>query len=196
MTLSRTLEQRAIIAQADAIKRGERQAAGKIRKAEKRERDRALVDSDAPNKRDPRQRDAGFLSWLHQDLPCIGCLIEGPGPVGFATIEAAHQKVAIAAKGWAKGGLGPRVHDVRCVPLCAWHHRLAANSCDTGGQRKFWDRLGIGDDVADFCRDLFDAYRQGQPGRPVVMAYAAAGRARLASEAAPTKKAARSALEN
>lgn len=122
--------------------------------------------------RDPRQKNDAFLSWLHVDTDCIACLIEGrpanPGP-----IEAAHQKLAISAKGWREGGLGPRIHDARCCPLCAWHHRLAPNSCDTGGQRKFWDRLGLGDGVADFCSDLYAAFRTDEPALPIIQRWAA-----------------------
>ena len=183
MTLTRTLEERRAIELADKVKKRESQERARARAAQRRESQAARDAAPTPNQRDPRQKDAGFLSWLHEDLPCIGCLVEGPGPVGYATIEAAHQKVAIATKGWGKAGLGPRTHDSRACPLCAWHHRIARNCCDVGGQAKFWERLGIGDDVADFCRDLFEAFRQGQPGRPIVLAYAAAGRSRLASEA-------------
>lgn len=121
--------------------------------------------------RDPRQVDPAFLAWLHVDTDCIACLIEGR-PERAGPIEAAHQKVAIAAKGWRQGGLGPRIHDHRCAPLCAWHHRLAPNSCDTGGQRKFWDRLGLGDDVADFCAELHAAYRADEPAMPIIRRWA------------------------
>lgn len=174
MVLTRTLEERRAIELADKVKKRESQERARARAAQRRQTQAALKESAAPNKRDPRQRDVGFLSWLHEDLPCIGCLVEGPGPVGYATIEAAHQKVAIAAKGWSKGGLGPRVHDLgRTCPLCVWHHTAAANACDKG-QRQFWDRIGLGDDVADFCRALADAYLAGRPGRAVVTSFAAA----------------------
>lgn len=136
---------------------------------------------EAKGQRDPRQVDPGFMTWLHVDTDCIACLIEGrpaqPGP-----IEAAHQKLAIASKGWREGGLGPRVHDHRCAPLCAWHHRHASNSCDTGGQRKFWDRLGLGDRVADFCRDLHAAYTTDEPAMPIIRAYAASSSNREGSQ--------------
>lgn len=136
---------------------------------------------EAQGQRDPRQVNPGFMAWLHVDTDCIACLIEGrpaqPGP-----IEAAHQKLAIASKGWREGGLGPRVHDHRCAPLCAWHHRLAPNSCDTGGQRKFWDRLGLGDRVADFCRDLHTAYTTEEPAMPIIRAYAASSSSREGSQ--------------
>lgn len=190
MTL-RTLEERTAMEIAGRVKKRESQERARTRAAQRRDNQTALKESTAPNKRDPRQVDAAFMSWLHVDLPCIGCLIEGPGPVGFATIEAAHQKMSIAAKGWAKAGLGPRTHDVgRVCPLCTWHHRLARNSCDTGGQAKFWARMGLFDDVADFCRDLYAAFKADEPGREVVLAYVAAGRARLASEASPARGAA------
>jgi len=181
MALNLTAEQRAIVAQAKEITKTSQAERNRALRAERKERRKQLAQSTAPNKRDPRQLDAGFLSWLHVDLPCIGCLIEGPGPVGFASIEAAHQKVAIAAKGWSKGGLGPRVHDAgRTCPLCQWHHTIAANACDNG-QRQFWDRLGLGDDVADFCRELALAYRNHDDGAQVVKSWAAAGLAGRAS---------------
>ena len=121
--------------------------------------------------RDPRQADAAYLAWLHVDTDCIACLIEGR-PADAGPIEAAHQKLAIASRGWREGGLGPRIHDARCAPLCAWHHRLAPNSCDTGGQRKFWDRLGLGDAIADFCADLKAAFDQGRPAMSVIVQWA------------------------
>ena len=170
-----TAEQREIVAQGKAITKASNAERNKALRAERKERRKQLAESAAPNKRDPRQLDAGFMSWLHVDLPCIACLIEGPGAVEYANIEAAHQKVAIAAKGWSKGGLGPRVHDGgRTCPLCAWHHTIAANACDKG-QRQFWDRLGLGDDIADFCRDLYTAYRAHDDGATVVRSWAAAG---------------------
>lgn len=182
MTL--THEERQAVDLGKAITRRENQARNRARRAESKERQKAVIASTAPGKRDPRQRDAAFLSWLHEDIPCLGCLIEGPGPVAYATIEACHLKISIAAKGWAKAGLGNRTHDHRCAPLCAWHHRLAANSCDTGGQLKFFTRLGLGTDVADFCRELFDAFKAGNSGRDVVMAWVVAARANRAEAAA------------
>lgn len=176
MTLNLTAEQRAIVAQAKAITKGSQAERNRAARAERKERRKQLAESAAPNKRDPRQLDAGFLAWLHVDLPCIGCLIEGPGPVGYGEIEACHQKLSIAAKGWAKAGLGPRTHDHRCVPLCQWHHTIAANACDKG-QRQFWDRLGLGDDVATFCAELYSAYRCHEYGEPIIRAWAGVGKA-------------------
>ncbi|MBI1682335.1 hypothetical protein [Caulobacter hibisci] len=172
MVLTRSAEDREVLTAAAAIKRRENREKRLARKEAARDHIRAIVASQAPGKRQPREVDAGFMSWLHQDVPCIACLIEGPGPAEARHIEAAHQKLAIASKGWSIGGLGPRVSDARCVALCAWHHRLAPNSCDTGGQRKFWDRLGIGDGVADLCRSLHSAFLAGQDGAPIVRRFA------------------------
>jgi hypothetical protein len=158
--------------EAYALVRADKARQRKERKAQAIAHIKAVTASSAPGKRQPRERDSQFMSWLHQDIPCIACLIEGQGPSEARHIEAAHQKLAIAAKGWSNGGLGPRVSDARCVALCAWHHRLAPNSCDTGGQRKFWDRLGIGDNVADLCRSLHATFLAGGDGAAVVYRFA------------------------
>lgn len=179
----RTLEQREVIQQADAIKRAERKASKAARP--KRER-----PAPGPNPKDPRERDVAYLRWLHEGLSCIACLIEHPGfvwsPSALYPVEAAHQKLAIASRGWREGGLGPRVHDRRCVPLCSWHHTQAPNACDKG-QRHFWDRLGLFDKVADLCRDLYAAFLAGGDGEPVIHRYAEEARGferrRTASEA-------------
>ncbi len=170
-----TASERATLDEAAKIKRQANREKRMERKEAARQHIRAVVEAKAPGQRNPREKDAAFMSWLHEDIPCIACVIEGPGPDGAHNIEAAHQKLAIASKGWTIGGLGPRVSDNRCVALCAWHHRLAPNSCDTGGQRKFWDRLGIGDDVADLCRSLYAAFLAGQDGEPVVRRFARNG---------------------
>ena len=130
---------------------------------------------EAKGQRDPRQVDPLFLAWLHVDVDCIACLIEGRphNPHGLPnTIEAAHQNLAIAAKGWRERGLGKRIHDARCVPLCTLHHTGLPNACDNG-QRKFWDRLGLGDGIADLCRDLHAAFTTDEPAMPIIRAYAA-----------------------
>lgn len=152
-------------AQERALKKPAQEMARAERKAAKRERDKAVTRS--PGQRDPRRREKDYEAWLHQ-WPCIAGLIEGgcEGP-----IESAHQKLAIAKAGWREGGLGPRIHDARSVPLCAGHHRLHRNSCDLGGQRKFWDRLNIGDLIADFCRDLHQAFTSGGDGHAVIAKY-------------------------
>jgi len=130
---------------------------------------------EAKGQRDPREHDAAFLSWLHVDTDCIACLIEGRPANRHGlqnAIEAAHQNMAIAAKGWRERGGGKRIHDARCVPLCTLHHTGLPNACDNG-QRKFWDRLGLGDAVADFCAALHAAFRSGHPAMPIIRDFAA-----------------------
>jgi hypothetical protein len=119
--------------------------------------------------KEPRREDPGYLSWLHQGLPCIACLIEGPAP-RHRNIEAAHQKLAIAGR-WNEGGAGKRTHDDRAVPLCAYHHRHGRESCDNG-QRAFWARLDFIDALPDFAAELFRAYQTGGDGLAIVERYA------------------------
>ena len=76
-------------------------------------------------------------------------------------------KLGIASHGWTECGRGVRPNDARCLPVCAWHHRLAPDACDVN-QRKFFDRIGLGDDVADLCDELYAAYRHGQDGAAVI----------------------------
>jgi hypothetical protein len=157
-----TLEERATIAEARRIERAARERSKKARPAR--------VAPTAAGQRRPRERDGGYLSWLHESLPCIACLIEGP-PWRSRTsspsnpIEAAHQKHT-DLRGAA---LGRRPSDSASCPLCSWHHRLAPDACDPA-QRKFWDRLDI--DVGDFCRALYAAYQFGQDGAAVVRQFA------------------------
>jgi hypothetical protein len=163
-----TVEERATIAEAKRIERAARERAKKARPAR--------VSPTAAGQRRPRERDIGYLSWLHEDLPCIACMIEGPPRrvSGFSAsmpIEAAHQKHT-DRRGPA---LGRRPSDAASCPLCSWHHRLAPDACDPA-QRKFWDRLGV--NVGDFCRALYSAYQANQDGATIVRHFARARRAR------------------
>lgn len=143
------------------------------RKARKADRPMKFDSRPFPAKPPARIEDKGFARWMHEHgLPCIACLIEGPAPATGEPnpIECAHQKQAIAAKGWhARKGVRPG--DDQQVPLCRWHHQLAPNACDKA-QRKFWDRLGVGDLVVDLCRDLYAAFKGGQDGAAIINRYA------------------------
>ncbi len=157
-----TVEERAKIEEARRIQRSARERSKKARPAR--------VAPTAAGQRRPRQRDPGYLSWLHDCLPCIACLIEGeprrePGFTNSNPIEAAHQKHT-DLRGAA---LGRRPNDAACCPLCAWHHRLAPDACDPA-QRKFWDRLNV--NVADFCGALYCAYEVSQDGAAIVRRFA------------------------
>lgn len=115
-----------------------------------------------------RERDIGFLSWLHEGLPCIACLRFG---VTGSPIEAAHQKIQSAEKGLNRK-YGVRPDDWQCVPLCAEHHRTGPLRCDPA-QAKFWAIVGLEpSDVADFCGELFAAYQAGESGSAVVRRFA------------------------
>lgn len=114
-----------------------------------------------------RERDPGYLSWLH-GVGCIACRILGPGPREHANIEAAHQKAQDAARGWHKL-MGRRVHDRQCCALCAWHHRMGPTCCDPA-QAKFWSVLNV--DVIAYCGALHAAYLAGGDGNAVMAQFA------------------------
>jgi hypothetical protein len=121
-----------------------------------------------------RERDLGYLSWLHEGLPCIACLRFG---ATGSPIEAAHQKVNAPSRGVFKK-LGVRPDDAFTAPLCASHHREGPLRCDPA-QGKFWAIVGLdSEQVADFCLELHAAYQAGDPGQPIVQRFAdlAAGR--------------------
>lgn len=113
-----------------------------------------------------RDRDEDYLGWLHEGLPCIGCLVVGPSS-SASVIEAAHQKINAPSRGVFKR-LGVRPSDWLCLPLCAGHHRLDPTCCDPA-QAKFWAILGLTpDQLADFIQALNGAFRAGLAGAPVV----------------------------
>jgi hypothetical protein len=115
-------------------------------------------------------RDKRFLAWLHDGLPCLSCLIL-TGASHNRNIEAAHVKIGIASRGWTECGRGVRPHDARSIPLCSHCHRLAPDACDVN-QRQFFDRLGLGDEIADLSDDLYAAYQRGQDGAAVIRRWA------------------------
>lgn len=118
-----------------------------------------------------RERDGGFLTWLHQDLPCIGCLVLGPAPMDSSHIEAAHQKLNAASRGVFKR-LGVRPSDWLCLPICKGHHRTSTPCCDPA-QARFWAIVGLDpEQVADFCKALYGAYEREADGSVVVREFA------------------------
>jgi hypothetical protein len=94
--------------------------------------------------RSPRQKDAGYLEMIRQ-LPCVSCRMD---PCG----EAAHIRMARAAAGWGKVGLGEKPDDVRSLPLCPECHRNGNNSLHVVGEQPFFDALGI--DPVPICQAL------------------------------------------
>ena len=166
---------RAILASAKAIR-------GRLARERKQSRPpKAKPDHAAPGQRDPRELDAAYMAWQHAEgLSCVACQITGSPQRG--PIEVAHQKLAIAAKGWRGAGKGSRGHDRNSVPLCRWHHQDAPDACDKA-QRKFWDRHGLGDEIADLCAELYAAFKAQEPGAPVIARWVAVARRRLAEHA-------------
>jgi hypothetical protein len=134
-----------------------------------------LANTAPLRQREPRVRDKKYLAWLHHGLPCAACAIRGDGAAwpGFR-VEAAHIKLGIASRGWTECGRGVRPSDSRCLPLDAWCHRLAPDACDVN-QRQFFDRLGLGDAVADLCSELYQAFQHGQDGAAVIRRWARNG---------------------
>jgi len=119
-----------------------------------------------------RERDHGYLSWLHEDLPCIACLVLGePLPVELNPIEAAHQKINAPSRGVQKR-MGVRPDDAWTVPLCRHHHRIGPLCCDPA-QAKFWAIVGLSpEETADFCQALYGAFQEERDGRPVIRDFA------------------------
>lgn len=135
----RSLAERQLIAEADAIRRAERKAVK-----------RAKPKLDKGPERLP-----DYVSWLHEGLPCIACLIEGPAKHHGNRIEAAHIWLAEGAM------RGVQNSDWTCIPLCSWHHRLDRDACDVA-QRKFFDRLGV--EPIGLCEALYAAFKAGRDG--------------------------------
>lgn len=116
-----------------------------------------------------RDRDHDYLAWLHDGLDCIACLRFG---ATGAPIEAAHQKIQAPDRGLNRK-LGVRPDDWQTVPLCQSHHTGGPICCDPA-QGKFWALVGLAPAaVADFCSELYAAFKAGLPGNPIVHRFAA-----------------------
>ncbi len=115
-----TLEQRAIIAEADRIQRKARREAKAARpKSPKADRG--------------RERDNGFRQYIRRQ-PCEARHLGGcSGPVQ-------HAHVSYRVHGIANSfGRGVKNHDRHGNPLCASHHKMQH---DMGDERAFWSLLG------------------------------------------------------
>lgn len=115
-----TLEQRAIIAEADRIQRKARREARAARpKSPKADRG--------------RERDNGFLAYLRRQ-PCEARHLGGcAGPIQAAHIRYRVHGIANSA------GLQVKNHDRHANPLCAEHHRIQG---DIASERPFWAAAG------------------------------------------------------
>jgi len=139
-----------------------------------RAKDRAPRLPAKPKATHGRERDPAYLAWLHEGLSCIACLILGPTGT---RIEAAHQKLNCADRGWHKK-LGIRPTDAgRTLPLCRSHHREGPVCCDPA-QAKFWALVGLSvEQVIDLCGDLYGAFPDAAAGEAVIRRYAREARA-------------------
>lgn len=107
-----------------------RQAMRKSRK----DRSDALRASRAPNKREEREREPGFLAYLRRQ-PCEAAYLgDCSGP-----IEAAHIRYSDASKGSVNPGMQRKNHDRFANPLCRHHHQ---HDQHTRRERAFWGDLG------------------------------------------------------
>lgn len=126
--------------------RKERNAAlARARKA----RSTALKASDAPNKREERELDRGFLAYLRRQ-PCEAAHLGGcSGPV-----EAAHIRFN-DGPGRQNPGAGRKNHDRHANPLCHFHHQ---HDQHRRRERTFWEALGK--DAYDTAAGHYAAYRE------------------------------------
>lgn len=109
----------------------------------------SLKLSTAPNKREEREIDTGFLAYLRRQ-PCEARHLGGcAGP-----IEAAHVRYSDAGKGAMNPGLQRKNHDRNSNPLCAHHHRGTQHMMN---ERKFWSSIGL--DAYDNAARHYAAYR-------------------------------------
>lgn len=84
-----------------------------------------------------------FPAYLAKIRQCQ-CVICG------AQAEAAHLRMSSAAHGKANGR-----HDEWCLPLCAWHHRLAPDAQHNSGEAAWWSRQEM--DPLDIAQRLWAA---------------------------------------
>ena len=126
--------------------RKERNAAlARARKA----RSAALKASEAPNKREERELDRGFLAYLRRQ-PCEAAHRGGcSGP-----IEAAHIRFN-DGPGRQNPGAGRKNHDRHANPLCRFHHQHDQHA---RSERAFWRDLGK--DAYDIAAAHYAAYQE------------------------------------
>lgn len=141
----------------------------KERKAAAIKHVQAWANSTLPDAKDKRQLDKPFLAFVRRQ-PCAAAHLGGcSGP-----IEAAHVRYSCAAAGVRNPGLQARNHDKHANPLCHHHHQSDQHK---RRERDFW--AAVGSDAYDHAARLYARFLAGD-----------------AEPATPTKKAARSALEN
>lgn len=129
-----------LVRRADRIRLDAQKVARKAAKAVKLQRARELLAAKEAQFRQPRARDAAFLSWLRR-APCLVCAILGE-PQTTRT-EAAHIRRSYPEPGWRPVGGAEKPSDLRAIPLSAWWHRLAPNSQHAEDSAAWYEQFGI-----------------------------------------------------
>jgi hypothetical protein len=123
------------------------------RKEAARQHIRAIVASTAPGKRQPRERDNGFLAFVRRH-PCCVC--------GRSPVEAAHTRFTNRDVGRMNPGMGCKPSDRFCTPLCPDHHRAQHAR---GNEAAWWAEQGVDPDA--ISAQLYAAFLAG--GEPIPM---------------------------
>lgn len=109
----------------------------------------ARVQPTAPEQRQPRKRDPGFLAFLRRQACAVG-------PSGcFGATEAAH--IRYGRPGAGNAGLQRKPDDRDAVPLCRGHHRDGPDAQHRGSERAWWIARGI--DPHALADRLYAEYR-------------------------------------
>lgn len=119
------------------------------RRARKKAQRDAVKASKAPNKREVRETDPGFLAYLRRQ----SCEAVELGDCS-GQIEAAHIRYSDRSKGSMNPGMGRKNHDRHANPLCRHHHQHDQHA---GAERAFWERLGK--DAYDTAAGHYARYR-------------------------------------
>lgn len=134
-----------------AVEKAKRKAKAKLRPALRAD-PRAVHESEALNKRQPRVRDKVYLGWVAQ-LPCVATLKRTGREV--RGVHVAHVRFHAPADGWVNPGLQNKPDDDRTVPLAPHEHALQHSM----NERAYWHELGIW--PPDLCRDLRACFLAG-----------------------------------
>lgn len=133
---------RAVVKKFDAERR-------KAHKARKSEAIRAVIESVAPNKRQPREEAAPYLKWLRRQ-PCAIC--------GSTPSDAAHLRFNNPDAGRMNPGAGRKSHDRHANPLCRRHH---SEQHDAGDEAAWWASYRLDGDAS--AARHYAAFLAGQP---------------------------------
>lgn len=138
---------RAVVKRFDAQRRKER-------KANKANAMRAVIESVAPGKRQPREEAPPYRAWLRRQ-PCAIC--EGK------PCDAAHLRFNNPDAGRMNPGAGRKSHDRHSNPLCRRHH---TEQHDAGDEAAWWASYGLDGDAS--AARHYAAFLAGQPqARPI-----------------------------